>query len=102
MTVLCGSHLGDGLTIRNLRCEEFYIQLVLVVDEPFYDVDVLLAVSAEDGLAEFLGILYYAGRILGADLLEGLAQFLLVLLDFGLDGAAVLGSGILDLVVLDS
>ena len=61
----------------------------------------LLAVAAEDGLAELLGVLDDDGRVRGGDALEGVAELLLVLLDLGLDGAAVLGSRILDLVVAD-
>ena len=49
----------------------------------------LLSVAAEYGLAEFLGVLHDHGRILGCDLLESVAELLLILLYLGLDGAAV-------------
>ena len=102
MTVLCGSDLGDGLAVWNLRCEELDIELVLVVEKPLDDVDMLLAVSAEDGLAEFLGVFYDDGRVGGRNLLESVTELLLVLLYLCLDGAAVLRGRIRNLVILDA
>ena len=52
VTVLGGSDLGDGLAVRHLRGEELDVELVLDVEQPLDDVDMLLAVAAEDGLTE--------------------------------------------------
>ena len=62
----------------------------------------LLTVAAENGLTEFLGVFDHYGRIGGSDLLESLAEFLLVLLDLCLDGAAVLGCRESDPVIADA
>ena len=39
VTILCGSNLCDGLTVRNLRSKELYIEFELVVDSPLDIVD---------------------------------------------------------------
>ena len=65
VAILGGSNLGDGLTVRNLRSEELDLETELVVETPLDDIDVLLAVTIEDGLAELLGVLYDNSRILG-------------------------------------
>ncbi len=90
VTVLGGGHLGDGLAVRHLRSIELDVLLELVVHSPLDVVDVLLAHTGEDGLAEFLGVLDGDGRILGGDLVQGIAHLGLVVLVHGLDGAAVL------------
>ena len=91
VTVLGRGDLGDGLTVRNLRSVKLDVLLELVVDSPLNIVDMLLAHTAEDGLAEFLGVLDRDGRILGRDLVEGVTHLGLVVLVDGLDGATVLG-----------
>ena len=98
MTILGGSDLCDSLAVRYLRSEELNLETELVIDSPLDGVDVLLAVSAEDGLTEFLAVFYDDGRILRGDLLQGLAELLLVLLYLCLDGATVFRSGVLDLL----
>ena len=93
VTVLGRCDLGDGLTVRHLRSVKFDIELELVVDSPLDVVDVLLAHTGKDGLAEFLGVFHADGGILCGDLVEGVADLGLVVLVEGLDGAAVLGVG---------
>ena len=83
--------LGDGLTVRDLRCEKHDLDSELVLQTPLADIDVLLALSAENRLAELLGVLYDDRRILRGDLGESLAELGLIVLRLGLDGAAVLG-----------
>ena len=68
VTVLCAGHLGDGLAVRNLRSIELDVELELVVQAPLHEVDMLLALAAENGLAELLGVLHDGGRILCGDL----------------------------------
>ena len=64
VTILCGSHLGNGLTIRNLRRKQLYIKIIDIVEEPLYNVDVLLSIALEYGLAELLVVVNDNGRIL--------------------------------------
>ena len=64
MTILCGSDLGDGLTVRNLRSKELNFKAELVVQAPLHNIDMLLSVAVENGLAKFLRVLYNDGRIL--------------------------------------
>ena len=113
--VLSGSDLGDSLAVRDLRSEELDFDLIVVVDMPFEDVDVLLTHTVDDGLAEFLRVLDTHCRILCTCAVEGLAEFLLVFLVDSFDGATIFALRILDrreylvitrnvesLVVLDS
>ena len=90
VAVLRSRDLGDGLAVRHLRGIELDVLLELVVHSPLDVVDVLLAHTGKDGLAEFLGILDGDGRILGRDLVQGVAHLGFVVLVDGLDGAAVL------------
>ncbi len=95
--------LGDGLAVRDLRREELDVDLIVVVEVPLEDVDLLLAHAVDDGLLQFAGVLDAEGRVFGAGAVEGLAQLLLVFLVGSLDGAAILerreGDRIDDLVV---
>ena len=54
VTVSRRSHLRDGLTVRNLRSEHNDLHTELVLQTPLADIDVLLALAAEDSLFEFL------------------------------------------------
>ena len=102
VAVLGGSHLGNGLAIRNLWLIELYVHAELVDQTPLDDVDMLLAVALENGLAELLVVVYDNGRVLGGNLLQCITELLLILNDLSLDGALVLGSRELDLVVVDA
>ncbi len=91
VTVLGRCDLGDGLAVGHLGSVELDVLLELVGDSPLDVVDMLLAHTGEDGLAQFLGVFHGDGGILGSDLVEGVAHLGLVVLVHGLDGAAVLG-----------
>ena len=91
VAVLGIGDLGNGLAIRHLRSEELDVLLELVGHSPLHEVDSLLALSAEDGLAQLLGILNIDGRILGSDLVKSLANLCFVILVDGLDGATIPG-----------
>ncbi len=93
VTILSGSDLCDGLTVRNLRSKEFDVKLELVLHSPLDEVDVLLTLSAENGLTELLGVLNEDGRILCGDLVESLTDLCLIVLVDSLDCATVLGIG---------
>lgn len=56
MAVLGGSDLGDGLAVRNLRSEELDLYAIFIDETGLDNVDVLLTVTGEDGLAEFFRI----------------------------------------------
>ena len=92
VTVLSGCDLCDGLAVRNLRSKELDLKAELVVQTPLHDIDVLLSVTVENCLTELLGVLYHYGRVLCGNLLESISELLLVLLNLGLDGTAVLRS----------
>ena len=49
-----GRNLSDGLAVGNPRREHLDFNLVLVAESPLDDVDVLLALSLEDGLFHLL------------------------------------------------
>ena len=90
VTVLCRCNLGNGLTVRHLRCEQLDLKAELVVQTPLHNIDMLLSVTVENGLAKLLGVLYNHGRVLRGNLLEGITELLLILLNLCFDGAAVL------------
>ena len=102
VAVLGGSDLGDGLAIRNLRLIELDIHAKLIDQTPLHDIDMLLAVALENGLAKLLVVVHDYGWILGRDLLQRITELLLILHDLGLDGALVLGCREFDLVVVDA
>ena len=54
VAVLRGGNLGDGLAVRNLRGVELDVELEFVLESPLHEIDMLLALTAEYGLAEFL------------------------------------------------
>ena len=64
MTILSRSLLCDGLAIWNLRREHLDVYLELVLESPFHNIDMLLALTAQNGLFQLLGILYNHGRVL--------------------------------------
>ena len=64
MAVLGGSDLGDGLAVRNFRSEELDLYAIFIDETGLDNVDVLLAVSGEDGLAEFFRIFNHDRRVL--------------------------------------
>ena len=78
--VVCGGHLGYGLAVGDSRGEEFHLQLVEVGEFPLERVEVVLALPAEDDLAELFGELYIDGEV---GLVGSVEQFA-HLLGFGL------------------
>ena len=101
VTVVCDSNLGDGLPVGNLRREHLDLDLVLVLESPSDDIDVLLALSLEDSLLEFLGVFNYDGRVFCRHLCQSLTHLFLVLLLLCLDGCTELGCRELDMLIRD-
>ena len=99
MTVLCACHLGDSFAVRYLWSIKFDIEFEFVVQAPLDEIDMLLALAAENSLTEFFGVLYDSGRILRCNLVESVAHFGLIVLVGRLDGATVLGFRELDVLV---
>ena len=99
VTVLGIGGLGNGLAVRNLRSEELDFNLELVLKSPLDHIDMLLALSAEDGLLQFLGVIHNDGRVLSRNLVERLSELGLIRLNLGLDGCTVLGCREFDILV---
>ena len=91
--------LGNGLAVRDLRSKEIDLYLELVLKSPLHHIDMLLALSAENGLLQFLGVVHDNCRVLSRNLVESLSELGLVSLHLGLDGRAVLGCRELDILV---
>ena len=89
---------GDGLAIGDLRGEELYVELVFVVELPLHYVDVLLSVSAQDGLAQ---LLEYSTTTVGSSeeiFLSASPSFCSSCWTLALMAQRYLGAGNLDLV----
>ena len=91
VTVHSLSGLCDSLTIRDLRSIVLNFDLVELLNHPLHDVEVLLALTGDDELFQFLGLLHLEGRVSLADFVERSAQFLIVSAVLGADGGAELG-----------
>ncbi len=91
VTVICRSDLCNGLAVGDARSKHVYLNLVLVLESPLYDVYMMLSLSLEDGLLKFLRIFHYDCRVFGSHLVQGLGHLLLVLLLLSLNCSAELG-----------
>ena len=64
VTILGGSNLGNGLTIWNLRREELYLNLELILETPFDHVYMLLSLTTQNSLFQFLRVFHNDCRVL--------------------------------------
>ena len=81
--------LGDGLAVRNIGSGEVDAQLVLVLKVPLDGVEVELTLASEDDLTQLAAVLEGEALVVGAEVLEGGADLLVVVAVGGLDGDGV-------------
>ncbi len=81
--------LGDGFAVGNLRRDVFIGEFVLLLDARAQDVQVVFALTLDDGLLQLFGVFDLNGRVFEFGVVEHLAQLLLGALLLGLVGGAV-------------
>ena len=82
-------HLGDGLAIGDLGRKVLDIHLVLRCQTALEDIEVVFALTLNDGLLQLFRVGHQNGGILVLGVVEQLAQLLLVALLLGLHRGAV-------------
>ena len=100
MTIIGTGHLGDRLTIRNLRLNILNLDLLVVLHTPLQSTQVELTLTMNDDLAQLLRLLNHPCGILLAHLLQGSHHLLGLSLVDSLDGTRELRVRILDEVEL--
>ena len=85
VTVVCNSNLCNGLSVRDFWSHKINLKFIYVIEFPLENVDVMLSLSAEDGLFQLLRVLYNNCRILCRSTVEKFSEFLLILLLLSLD-----------------
>src|SRR5574344_52995 len=99
VTIHLMSFLGNSLPIRNLRSKEFDFNTEFMLQSPFDHVDMLLSLTTENGLFQFLGIFYNNCRILGGHLVQRISKLSLIILILSLNGCTILRSREYDMLI---
>ena len=76
MTIVSASHLGDCLTIRNLRLFKLDLNLLVILKTPLQCAEVELTLSVNDGLLQFLRLFNNPCRIFLTHTQDSRHQFL--------------------------
>ena len=102
MAVIGGSHFGNRFPVRDFRREKLHVDLILIRQLPFQDIQVVFALPLHDRLFQFFRILDQDRRILEMSPIQQLAElFVLSRLDRP-DGRPVTGFREFDRFDLDS
>ena len=83
--------LGDGLAVGDVGGGEVDLEFVLVFEVPLHGVEVQLALAAEDDLAQLAAVLEREAAVVGDEVFQRGADFLVVVAVGGLDGDGVDG-----------
>ena len=83
--------LGDGLAVGDVGGGEVDGQLVLVLEVPLHGVEVEFTLAAEDDLTELAAVFEGEGAVVGDEVFQRGADFLVVVAVGGLDGDGVDG-----------
>ena len=98
VTVVRLCSFGDGLPVRNFRCKEFYLKLVVMLYSPFHGVDVEFTLSADYHLFQFFWVLNGDRGILFVDTVKDFCKFFFVWLVGSLYCCTVFCVGVCDSV----
>ena len=102
MTVIGGSHFGNRFPVRDFRRKKLHVDLILIRQLPFQDIQVVFALPLHDRLFQFFRVLDQDRRILEMSPIQQLAElFVLARLDRP-DGRPVTGFREFDRFDLDS
>ena len=97
VAIVCVGIFRDGFTVRDTWRVEFDFQFIIMLDTPFHGVQVELALSGDNHLFQFLGILHEECRVFLVNPLQDFRQFFFVARVHGFDSCSETRIRILDL-----